>query len=82
MFFGALFGTESHNALGDTGVGDQLAAGSRTCERSPDPVQQPWSSCSARERRVYLPVLALLDVNCLPIKALGTVLSQSVLARG
>lgn len=33
MFFGALFGTESHKALGDTGVGNGQRAGSRKWER-------------------------------------------------
>lgn len=40
------------------------------------------SSCSAWERRVYLPSQVLLYVNSLHIKALGAVLSPSVLAKG
>lgn len=81
-FFGALLGTESHKAFGDTGVGDGRTAGSRKCERRLNQVQQQWSSCSVRERRVYLPGLALLFINCLHIEALEAVLSPSVLARG
>lgn len=80
-FLGALFGTENHKALTDTGVGNRTIE-SRKCERRLDPAQQQQSRCSAQERRVYLPVLALLYITCSHIKALGRVLSSSVLARG
>lgn len=81
LFFGALFGTESHKALRDTGVGNRTIE-SREWKRRLDPAQQQQSSCSAQERGVYGPFLALLYITCLHIKALGRVLIPYVLARG
>lgn len=82
MFFGALFGTENHKTLGDIGVGDRQTDSweQKVPEKAGLSVGVVVQLLSLR-KKVYLPFLTLLYINCLYMKALETALNLFVLAR-
>lgn len=82
MFFGALFGTKSHKALGDTRVGDgQTDSWEQKVPEKAGLSAGVVEQLLSLRREVSLPVLTLLYINCLYMKALETALSLFVLAR-
>lgn len=81
MFFGALFGTESHKALWDTRVGDgQMGSWEQKVPEKAGLSAGVVVQLLSLRKEVYLPVLTLLYINCLYMKALETALSLFILA--